>query len=316
MDNACGRFREIFRALDRDHGQDCSARRPAAEALHRLPNEAPPTGRPVNLGPARLPLRLMIVPGLGASMLGQLGQPLLDAAAHVRRLSYDVELLEVEGLSSSRRNAELLRQMLARRQRPPGEHLVMLGYSKGAVDVLEALHAFPEVAAEVTAFVSLAGPIGGSVLADRFPETLFRLLRLLPGARFKAGDHGGLRSLGSGRRRAWLERSELPKGIRYYSLISFTSAERISAVLRPSYRRLRPIDRNDGQMLRRDQILPGSRLLACLDADHWAIALPLARRHPALRWLGLNHNDFPREIMLEAILKTIEEDLLEDAATA
>ena len=46
--------------------------------------------------------------------------------------------------------------------------------------------------------------------------------------------------------------------------------------------------------------------------------MPIARDHPVAAPLVIDHNAFPREIMLEAILKYVEEDLRavgpEDAA--
>ena len=97
--------------------------------------------------------------------------------------------------------------------------------------------------------------------------------------------------------------------MRYYSLVRFASRERISAVLRPSYDALALVDpRNDGQLLFYDQILPESTLLGYLNADHFAIALPLARDHPELA-MPLDRNAFPRELVLEAIVKYVEDDL-------
>jgi hypothetical protein len=46
-----------------------------------------------------------------------------------------------------------------------------------------------------------------------------------------------------------------------------------------------------------------------VNADHWAITLPIARICP---WLGatfVNRNAFPREVLLEAIVRYVEESL-------
>jgi hypothetical protein len=56
-------------------------------------------------------------------------------------------------------------------------------------------------------------------------------------------------------------------------------------------------------------VIPGSTLVGYLNADHWALAVPIARSH---RWLGatlLNHNGYPREALLEALLRFVEWDL-------
>jgi hypothetical protein len=108
----------------------------------------------------------------------------------------------------------------------------------------------------------------------------------------------------------WLAGSSLPNDVPYYSLVTFPDPGRISFVLRPTYNKLSRVDaRNDGQMLFYDQVIPGSALLGYLNADHWAAAVPIARSHPFLGSTFVNHNEFPREALLEALLRFVEEDL-------
>src|ERR687891_974881 len=90
-----GRFREIFCALVEDHGADLSAHRPCDQALHRLLDETPPSGEAVNLGRARIGLRLVIVPGLAAECFGESALPLRHAARHVEQLGYEVTWIDV-----------------------------------------------------------------------------------------------------------------------------------------------------------------------------------------------------------------------------
>jgi hypothetical protein len=81
--------------------------------------------------------------------------------------------------------------------------------------------------------------------------------------------------------------------------------------LRGSYDELAEIDpRNDSQMLFYDQIIAGSVLLGFVNADHWAVALPISRERPATAATVINRNEFPREILLEAIVRHIEEQLM------
>jgi len=50
-------------------------------------------------------------------------------------------------------------------------------------------------------------------------------------------------------------------------------------------------------------------LLGYLNADHWPVAVPIARNPKLLANLVVDRNDFPREALLEATLRIIEEDL-------
>lgn len=53
-----------------------------------------------------------------------------------------------------------------------------------------------------------------------------------------------------------------------------------------------------------------------LNADHWAVAVPINRSHPAVSKTLVNHNDYPREALLEAVLRFVEEDLASGTRSA
>ena len=58
-----------------------------------------------------------------------------------------------------------------------------------------------------------------------------------------------------------------------------------------------------------DQIIPQSTRVAFINADHWAIAVPVSRKHGFIGSTFVNHNDYPREALLEALFRYIEEDI-------
>ncbi len=94
--------------------------------------------------------------------------------------------------------------------------------------------------------------------------------------------------------------------------MTFPQPERISSILKSSYEKLSCVDsRNDSQVIFYDQIVPGSTLLAYVNADHWALAIPVARTHPTIGALFVTQNAYPREALVEAILRFLEEDLAE-----
>ena len=111
-------------------------------------------------------------------------------------------------------------------------------------------------------------------------------------------------------RQAWLEENTLPEEIPFYSVVTFPREREISSVLKSSYRKLARIDpRNDSQVLVYDQIIPGSTLVAYLNADHWAIAVPVAEAHPYIGKMFVNQNTYPRRAIMESVMRFVEEDL-------
>ena len=86
--------------------------------------------------------------------------------------------------------------------------------------------------------------------------------------------------------------------------------DKVSRLLRPFYRKLAFIDPlNDGQLLFSDAVIPGSRLLAYMNADHWAIALPFNEAKLPFAATLLDKNYFPRSQMIEAAVREIESAL-------
>ncbi len=58
-----------------------------------------------------------------------------------------------------------------------------------------------------------------------------------------------------------------------------------------------------------DQVIPDSTLVAYINADHWAVAVPIARSHESIGSMFVTGNAYPREALLEAALRFVEEDL-------
>jgi len=252
-----------------------------------------------------------MVAGIGYECFEQWLQAPGSVAQHLRQFGYDLTLIKVDALSSSAHNARQIRDaVMAMPAEAGGSRLVLIGYSKGAPDILEAVVAYPEMRSRVAAVVSAAGSVGGSALANDAEQYEADLLRHFPGATCSSGDGGAVNSLRPATRKNWLAQNPLPPELRYYSLVTFPQPERISSILTSSYKKLARIDaRNDSQMIFYDQVVPGSTLVGYVNADHWALAVPIARTHDTIGSLFVTQNAYPREALAESLLRFVEEDL-------
>jgi len=285
--------------------------RPCEEVLQTLMDEPAPTGAPVYLGKSRLPLHVVVVPGLFNDCISNKTSAFRYARVHLESLGYRTSLLMVSGRSSSAYNAWQIRNWLNESNLTPGEKLVMIGYSKGTPDILEALCRYPELGERVAAVVSVAGTVGGTALADGLGHLYSGFLRELAIEACPQGDGGAVDSLKRSVRQEWLARHQLPDSILYFSIGGFAPEDEISSVLQPFYSRLAQVDpRNDSQVIFSDIMIPGSVLLGYVKADHWAIAMPFARDMPWISAAFIDHNGCPREVLLESIMRFVEESLL------
>jgi pimeloyl-ACP methyl ester carboxylesterase len=310
--DARGRFRQIFCAVNEDHGDEMPDFRPCEDALVEIGVEPQPDRRPVSMAQSEADFLILMVPGLGNQCIR--GWLDYDNAApfHLAQRGYQAEVIEVDGLSSSTNNARQIRDsIMALPADKATRPLILIGFSKGAPDSLEALVHYPEVAEKVVAMVAYAGAVSGSELAADTKSSHLNLLAMLPGNQCEKGDSGALESLKPAVRKAWLKEHPLPDHIRYYSVVSFPEPDRISLALKPSWRKLGEMAdaRNDSQLVFSNQVIPGSRLVAFTNADHWAMAVPVARQHRLASSTFATQNDFPREVMFEALMRFIEEDL-------
>ncbi len=295
------RFRQIF--CSRHDGDACK------QFLLSLNDEPPP---PTNTHPPPHPagaLKLVLIPGLYDECIRGWVDFYGQALGRLREQGYDVEMLAVNSRSGSDHNAAQIAAYV--NALPPGEQhrLVLLGHSKGAADILHFLVEYPEPASRIAAMVSVAGAINGSPLADWAVDSMKGWESLVPASLCEPGDDRALQSLTRQASMSWLSSNPLPKGPRYFSLVTISDSDSIAWPLRYSYQHLAEIDpRNDGLLLFFDQLIPGGELLGYLAADHWRVAYPV--EEVGLLTAGrVKQAPFPRDRLLEAVMIYVAEAL-------
>jgi hypothetical protein len=306
-----GRFGEIFCTVLQEHGPALPDYSPCNEALSHIATPPPAPARPVDLGQSRRRLVAGIVPGIGYGCVAEWLKTAPVGGDHVRQYGYDVRMIKVDALSGTTPNARMIRdEIMAMPEESGPPRLVLIGYSKGTPDILDAVVNYLEIRPRIAAVVSIAGAVGGSKVAEDASEGLADMMRFFPGAHCDKGDDQSVASLRPDVRKQWMAEHPLPTDVRFYSVVTLPDEARISRVLKPTYWQLRKIDpRNDSQLFYNDQIIPKGSLLGFVNADHWAVVLPIKRSHSIVGSLFVNHNDYPREALLEAILRFVEEDL-------
>ena len=208
-------------------------------------------------------------------------------------------------------NAKMIAAYI-REHRDPDRPYIAVGYSQGAVDLLQAYVDDDIVRSSIAAVVTIAGAVGGSRLPDGFPPGLLNALRRLeahlPQCTIKNLDDG-INTLRRETRVNFLfdHANDLPRS---YSVAAKSTYETTSKVLQGGWKQLSAytIDQ-DGQVIRDEAAVPGGAFLGTALGDHWAVALPFSEAHNQLFDAGIDHNHFPRTALLQAMVRFVISDL-------
>ena len=190
------RFREIFCALLNNHGKSLPDYKTCDNSLRTVGLEAKHLPQSTNLNMSNNQFIVGLVPGIAWQCVRNWLNNDNSGPEHVSKQGFDVRLFEVDGLSSSQNNAQqinnYINKLAAQDSKRP---IILMGYSKGAVDVLYAISKYPELQKRVVAVVSIAGAIGGSPLANTASQSHLNILSYIPISGCDIGDEKALQSL-------------------------------------------------------------------------------------------------------------------------
>jgi pimeloyl-ACP methyl ester carboxylesterase len=290
----------------RTHGIQQALSEDTCDALlWRLADEAA-SEQPTAAPPLDTRLQVFIVGGAFSDCFGAASIAYRDGVAALAAAGVNTSEIPISGRSSAAYNARSIADALTS---TPDGPIVLLGYSKGTVDILEFLANYPELAGRVAAVISVAGPVYGSQLAERGDWAYDTFLQHAFSGRCDPGDGGVLDSLLPEGRQQWLAAHPLPEHIRYYSLLAFATGEHMARALGPSWKILAATDpRNDGQITIAEGVLPGSTLLGYANTDHWGVAINIEEELSFLAGRA-DETPYPRGALFEALVRYVSDDL-------
>jgi hypothetical protein len=259
--------------------------------------------------------RVLVIPGFLGQCLSPKIQAFGDALAHLRdKHGLSAEYFDVPAVGSCEFNAAAIANHLREQRRADPRKYIVVGYSKGACDLMTALVTYPEVREATAALVTVVSPVGGSRLPELTPEFVVRKLRKLSLGPCEHGDGGGVESVRRPARQAFLREHPGPL-VPTYSLVAVSEEETTTRLLKSFWRKLSKISLDqDAQVIASEGVPPGARFLGVLKGDHWAVGIPFERAEdPRVRDL-FDHNHFPRAALLEAAVRVVVADLQNGAA--
>lgn len=283
--------------------------------LWRLTDE--PAGDADRVVPLANPehLEVVLVTGAFSECVGEASRPFSAGAARLQAAGAKVRTVVVGGRSGTSHNAGQIADVLATSQIDDDRKVILIGYSKGGLDILRFLVDFPDLAKRVDAVVGVASPIFGTPLAELAEPAYAALVARVPYEKCPPGDGEVMASLRPGTASGWLAVNPLPAGVRFYSLAAFTTRGHVARALVPFWKHLGGTGvRNDGQVVATDAVIPGSTLLGYANADHWGVAQTIETEHPVLA-ARQDPALFPLEQLFLAMVAFIADDLAQNATS-
>jgi hypothetical protein len=298
--DAAAKFSSLFCSVFEEEKPDEGTFGPCQDYI------AGPSAARVDLKPISTDYRVLIVPGV-LSPCASSAPAFEQGQAHLKQKhGIEASLLPVPN-ASCEANGKIIADYL--KKHAGGKKFLVFGYSKGGPDVETALETDPEAAKHVAAFITVAGAVGGSPIADVMPLAAKRWIDALHMGSCQGDLTAAFQSLKNDTRHAFESRHPAP-AVRSYSIAAVSDSTNTSKALAETWRLLSVYNQpQDSQLLAPDTLVPGATDLGQARADHFAVALPFENLNDSSIQSLVNHNHFPRTALLEALVRYVTEDL-------
>lgn len=221
--------------------------------------------------------RLVFVAGLFAECLAHWVRPFEDVRPQFDARGYETSEVAVAGRGTAAENGDRVARALSALPRD-GRPAVVVAYSKGVVDVLEALVRHPEIRDVPSAMIAIAGAHNGSHLAAQRGDFYEAVITALPMRGCERGTGEEVRELAPDRRLAWWQAHAAVVRLPVFALVGLPRPGTVAPFLAAGHAAISRVDPfNDGNIVWQDALVQGGTLLGFVDADHWSIVTPIER---------------------------------------
>jgi len=268
-----------------------------------LKSEQPASFQPGHLATIPANYRVLVIPGVFSSCQANT-QAFAEGQAHLREQhGMTVEFLQTPNGTSTANGARIAKYLKDKFQNDSRKY-ILVGYSKGAPDIQEALANDAQARNSVAAFISVAGAVGGSPIAETMPAIVQRYSSTLKLGSCEGDIAEAFKSLRQDVRQQFLSAHPEPL-VPSFSLAAVSDSTTTSRMLLEAWKLLTAYDpRTDSQLLLFDALVPGGNYLGTLHADHLAVALNYSGSDDSSIRSAADHNRFPRAALLEAAVRS------------
>lgn len=190
--------------------------------------------------------------------------------AHVERLrsrGLEAQQVAIETEAGVEENARMVRDAILEAAKG-GRQVVLLGHSKGGLDITAALSLYPELTPLVRAVATMQTPYGGTPLASDL-NALGPLRWLVGNVLERLGGSGdSMRDLTYAQRQKFLADHPYPQDIPTVSMATSESSLTSVFATTTNYMANRYGWASDGMVPTQDQIIPGSDVVHVQGVDH------------------------------------------------